>query len=213
MVERLTGRPVRVVDASDLPSAELEYPKPERPPALSSRSDWGVSLGVMNRGSYGIDESATEVVARASAVTEDASRQDLTMSLQLSDRFVADQRNRVRNGIPPLSDPLLITFGGNVSSLSNGASSYAVDLDPRSGIARVTVGVDAVPADVQGAISAARLLVGSQPLSPTAGIPTIVVATAVTMANSFVADRPPRLDAYRPVNDERTEAIQLDVSV
>jgi hypothetical protein len=209
MIERLTGRPVRLVDATDLPSLSLESPPPERPPALSSRPDWGVSLGVMDRGALGTGADETTVRARATVAAPDGAGQDLSMSIALSSRFVADQRARVRDGVSPLSDPLLVSFGGALDALHAGTNSFGLDVDPHSGIGRLTPTESSI-----ASMATARGLATAGAFDPGTNIGT-VMAVSTAVANSARPLFAPRTDpatSYRPVPD-RDDAIKLDVSV
>ena len=215
MVERLTGRPVRMVDASELPSLTLETPRPERPPALSSRPDWGVTLGVMDRGTIGSSAEATTVTARATVTDEGGSSTDVSASIALSSRFVADQRARVRDGVSPLTDPLLISFGSTLSAIGSGSGNFLLDLDPHSGLARLTVAADADRGDLAAATSAARGIIAGRNLDPRVNIANVMVVSSVAMNAGRQAGAVPSnaLSTYQPVEPERSEAIQLDVAV
>ena len=212
MVERLTGRPVRMVDASELPSLTLEAPPPERPPALSSRPDWGVTLGVMDRGTIGSSSTATTVTARASVVDESGAIQDITASIALSSRFVADQRARVRDGVSPLTDPLLISFSSSIGSASG---SFMLDLDPHSGLARLTVAADAERAEVAAATSMARGIVSGLNIDPRVNISNVMVVSSVAMnaGRQAGASATGGVTSFQAREPERDEAIQLDVTV
>jgi len=210
MVERLTGRPVRAVDASELPSLSLEAPPPERPPALSSRPDWGVTLGVMDRGTLGATAEESTVKARATVTEADGSTQNLSMSIALSSRFVADQRARVRDGVSPLSDPLLVSFGGALDALASGGTSFGLDIDPHSGIGRLTSAAESN----DSSLANARGLATAGAFDPGVNIGTVMaVSTVVANASrSLFAPRTDPANSYR-VDPEREESIQLDVSV
>jgi hypothetical protein len=125
MVERLTGRPVRMVDASDWPSMNLDYPPPERPPALSDRSDWEVSLGQMSVADTKDGGSAVVV----SAVVGSSSPEQVSVSLTLTPGFVAETRGRVEGGRSPLTDPVLVSAAGSIEAMRAGASSFVLDVD------------------------------------------------------------------------------------
>lgn len=215
MVERLTGRPVRMVDASELPSLSLEAPRPERPPALSSRPDWGVSLGVMDRGTIGSSADATTVSARATVTDDAGTSQDVSASIALSSRFVADQRARVRDGVSPLTDPLLISFGSALSAIGSASGNFTLDLDPHSGLARLTVAADADRADIAAASSTARGIIIGRNLDPRVNIANVMVVSSVAMNAGRQAGAVPSnaLSTYQPADPERSEAIQLDVTV
>lgn len=209
MIERLTGRPVRLVDASDLPTLTLESPPPERPPALSSRPDWGVTLGVMDRGTLGAGADETTVKARATVAVPDSASQDLSISVALSARFVADQRARVRDGVSPLSDPLLVSFGGALDALKEGTTSFGLDVDPHSGIGRLT------PTESSTAsMATARGLATAGGFDPGTNIGTVMAMSTVVAngARPLFAPRTDPATSYRPV-PERDESIRLDVSV
>jgi len=215
MVERLTGRPVRMVDASELPSLSLETPPPERPPALSSRPDWGVTLGVMDRGTIGSSAEATTVTARATVTDDAGTSQDVSASIALSSRFVADQRARIRDGVSPLTDPLLVSFGSAVSSISSGSGNFRLDLDPHSGLARLTVAADGNQSDIASATSMARGIIAGLNIDPRVNIANVMVVSSVAMNAGRQAGSAPAnaLSTYQPVDPERSEAIQLDVTV
>ena len=215
MVERLTGRPVRMVDASELPSLTLESPPPERPPALSSRPDWGVTLGVMDRGSIGSSADATTVTARATVTDDAGTSQDVSTSIALSSRFVADQRARVRDGVSPLTDPLLISFGSALSAIGSGSGSFLLDIDPHSGLARLTVAADADRADISAATSMARGIIAGRNIDPRVNIANVMVISSVAMnaGRQAGAVSSNALSTYQPVEPERSPAIQLDVTV
>lgn len=214
MIERLTGRPVRMVDASDFPSLKLEYPAPERPAPLSSRPDWGVTLGVMDRGTFGSGAEATTVKAQATATDENGAARDLALSLSLSTRFVAEQRARVREGLSPLADPLLVSFGGTTGSTASG-TSFALDLDPHSGLARLTLAADADASQVATATAAARSIISARNLDPQVNIASVVLMASAAFNSVRAAVAPistPGLDRDRE-SDERRDTVNLDVTV
>lgn len=211
MVERLTGRPVRIIDASELNSLKLENPPPERPAPLSSRPDWGVSLGVMDRGSTATSSEATTVAARATVTSADGSRQDLTVSIALSSEFVADQRARVRDGRSPMADPLLISVGSTMSSVRNGATRFELTVDPASDVARLSVAPETTRSNVIAEADSDRVAV-ARTLDPAAAKNAAVLSVGGAFSARPLVS-PLAATGYRPVKQERTEAIKLDIAV
>lgn len=211
MVERLTGRPVRIIDASELNSLKLETPPPQRPAPLSSRPDWGVSLGVMDRGSSSTSSEATTVAARATVTAADGSRQDLTVSIALSSDFVADQRARVREGRSPMADPLLISVGSTMPWMKQGATTFELGLDPGAGVARLSVAPEVTPSNLAAEADSDRAAV-SRTLDPAA----VKNAAALSVGGAFASRplvSPLAATGYKPLKQERTEAIKLDIAV
>jgi hypothetical protein len=149
-------------------------------------------------------------------VTDDAgTSQDLSASLALSSRFVADQRARVRDGVSPLTDPLLISFGSSVSAIGSGSGNFQLDLDPHSGLARLTIAADADRGDLAAATSVARGIIAGHNLDPRVNIANVMVVSSVAMNAGRQAGTLPSnaLSTYQPADPERSEAIQLDVTV
>lgn len=211
MVERLTGRPVRIIDASELNSLKLETPPPQRPAPLSSRPDWGVSLGVMDRGTTDSASAATTIAARATVTGSDGARQDLTVSVTLSSDFVADQRARVRDGRSPLADPLLISVGNSLDAMRSGATNFDLGLDKVADVARLNVAPEASRTNLIADAESDRAAV-TRSLDPAA----VKNAAALSAAGAFATRpyvSPLPSTGYRPLKQERTEAIKLDIAV
>lgn len=210
MVERLTGRPVRIIDASELNSLKLETPPPQRPTPLSSRPDWGVTLGVMDRGTADSTTGATTAAARATVTAPDGTRSDVSVSLALSTGFVTDQRTRVREGRSPLTDLLLISVDSALDALRSGVTDLGLEIDPTVGIARLTPAPDAARAVVVPSAS-------DRPVAVTELDPAMLRNAAALSAGGAFVTRPlvsPLATAgFRVLERQRSDAVTLDISV
>jgi hypothetical protein len=212
MVERLTGRPVRVIDATDSAALSTGAPEADAMPTLSSQPTWGVTLGVMNRGNYGVTDGTAEVAARATVAKPDGTQHDLTVALHVSGEFAADQADRAKQGIPRPSDPLLLTFGGTFSALTGKSTTFSLELDTHSGVARVTVGTDT---DADGADTAAsiarRIAVAHRSFNDSRRDGTIVVVNKSIAMNKPGGDSSPS-SRFQTEADAEGSSPAFDVS-
>jgi hypothetical protein len=121
----------------------------------------------------------------------------------------------VRDGVSPLTDPLLISFGSSVSAIGSGSGNFQLDLDPHSGLARLTIAADADRGDLAAATSVARGIIAGHNLDPRVNIANVMVVSSVAMNAGRQAGTLPSnaLSTYQPADPERSEAIQLDVTV
>jgi hypothetical protein len=209
MVEELTGRPVRLIDAADWTSLDLDSPPPERPAPLSSRPDWGVALGAMDRPSNLTSYSASTVTAAATVTTADGNHRELSVSISLSAAFVADQRARALDGRSPLADPLLISLGPTVPALRQGATSFELGLDLDADVARLAVAPELTRSNLDAEAGSDRAAV-ARALDP-AAMKNVAALSAGSTSVSRRLIASGATPEFRMLDTERHEAIRLDI--
>ena len=135
MVEALTGRKMRVFDASQLHAAEqpVSSPSPSASsagstdaasPASPPPAGWGLEFDSTTR----IAESETTRVSAQGVVnTSDGQQISFTLQLEMSRSFVQETSVSIREGDAVRKDPLVINFNGTGAQLTD--TQFAFDLD------------------------------------------------------------------------------------
>lgn len=131
LIERLTGREMRVFEPSELRAAAAEakaaapaVPEaPDRAAEPPQREGWGVVYD-----HYSSRYEREETAFRAAGVVQTADGQQLEIEIELamSREFLQQEHVELRAG-DALKDPLVVNFGGSAAEL--GARRFAFDLD------------------------------------------------------------------------------------
>lgn len=136
LVEMLTGRPIRILEADDLcrcdePAAVAPPPADAGPaPAADAPAGWGVE--------YDYHESYSETeqlsfAASGTVRTADGREISFQLSLDLQRSFQVESDVRLRLGdAARRKDPLVINFSGLAAQLSDTRFSFDLDADGRN---------------------------------------------------------------------------------
>jgi hypothetical protein len=159
IIEKFTGRPVRVADASEVTGERRS--RSDTDGAASSRRGWGVAIDAVRR----VEETeATSVSIRASITEADGTTRELSLDLSMSRRFVEESRLSIRAGDAPMKDPLIVTLDGSMAHLADEVTSFDLDVDGTNDQVRLTAGASSYlvrDLDGNGEITDGRELFGA----------------------------------------------------
>ncbi len=124
LIEKITGRPVRWLQASDLQAPPATTTGTTAAPEAPQRAGYGIEYDY--HAEYSESESTTFA---AEGVVRTADGRDIRFTLEtsLSRSFSARENISLRAGDAVLKDPLMLDFAGPASSLSD--LRFAFDLD------------------------------------------------------------------------------------
>ncbi|ABI57273.1 hypothetical protein ACN2MM_10400 [Alkalilimnicola ehrlichii MLHE-1] len=130
LVERLTGRSLRVISPRDLvpdtPEADVPMPTGSAQPGTPNRSGWGVAYEYHERR---VEVESTRFQASGTIHTADGQRIDLAVELDMSRALMEETRLSVQTGAQRLHDPLVINFDGNAAELTETRFRFDLDAD------------------------------------------------------------------------------------
>jgi len=133
LVERLTGRQIRLFNPNDLqPKAEGETPPAQGEPDQAARRE-GESQGFGLAYDYyesHYEAESTSFSAEGVVRTADGREISIKADLHMSREFFSEERLSIRAG-DALKDPLVINFSGNAAELTQREFSFDLDLDGR----------------------------------------------------------------------------------
>ena len=160
IIEKFTGRPVHVIDASDVTGDRSGATSATGAPAPRGRG-WGMQIDTVHR----VEETEqTAVSIRASITDADGNRRELRLDLTMSRHFVEESRMRIRAGDAPMKDPLIVTLDGSMARLGDDTTSFDLDVDGTNDRVRLTAGTSSFlvrDLDGNGAITDGRELFGA----------------------------------------------------
>lgn len=147
MVEALTGRKMRVFDASQMHTADQPVSSPSPSASSAGSTDapppaapagWGLEFDSTTR----IAESETTRVSAQGVVnTADGQQISFTLQLEMSHSFVQETSVSIREGDAVRRDPLVINFNGTGAQLTDAQFAFDLDADgQQENIAFVTGG-------------------------------------------------------------------------
>ncbi|WP_026224806.1 hypothetical protein [Methyloversatilis thermotolerans] len=125
LIEKITGRPVRFMRASDLPAlADAKSASAAAEPGAPAAAEWGMIRET--RTEYSEQES-TRFAARGTVRTADGRSIEFDLQIDMSRSFSMSTSDTLREGNARLKDPLMLDFAGPASALSD--QRFAFDLD------------------------------------------------------------------------------------
>ncbi|WP_428603411.1 hypothetical protein [Sedimenticola sp.] len=131
LVERLVGRAFKLVDTASIKAdteAEMpDAPATEDPSASSERVGWGMTYDYY---ASRYESEQTHFSATAEVKTAEGQSLTVSISLNMSREFYAEQRISLRAG-DALKDPLVINFDGTAAQLTRRDFSFDIDADGR----------------------------------------------------------------------------------
>lgn len=122
-IEVITGRPVKVFDASELGAAPADAPPLEEPDQAA-----GVGLEY-ERNEWYRETETTRFTASGKVRTGDGQEIDFSIELAMGRSYVEASDLHLRLGAAAKKDPLVINFAGHAAELSNRRFRLDVDLD------------------------------------------------------------------------------------
>ena len=135
LIETLTGRPVKLFDASQLNATAAEDPALTAPPtssgpsAASAQSDPGFSVDYQLRATRSEYERTT-VSAQGEVLTADGGRIRFALNLSMERAFSETVDLRLQAGAAAQrKDPLVINFDGRAAQLSDQRFEFDLDAD------------------------------------------------------------------------------------
>lgn len=135
MVEAITGKPVRIFDASQLnQGASAGNASPNSTSASRAGADGGTTdagLAYDFHESY-VEAEQTQVSASGVIKTADGKEIRFQLDLSMSRSFAQSTDISVRAGSAARKDPLVINFGGTAAQLSDQHFSFDLDGDGRN---------------------------------------------------------------------------------
>ncbi len=156
IIEKFTGRPVHVIDASELTGERHEGLAPD-----PRGRGWGMQIDAVHR----VEETEqTAVSIRASITEADGTQRELQLDLTMSRHLVEESRLRIRAGDAPMKDPLIVTLDGSMAHLGDDVTSFDLDVDGTNDRVRLTAGASSFlvrDLDGNGAITDGRELFGA----------------------------------------------------
>jgi hypothetical protein len=133
LVERLSGRKIRIITPADLHSEEGGAGDGEVQEAGSSvatepeSAGWGL---VYDYYEHHYESESTQFSATGVIRTADGQEIDFTVDLKMSRSFASQESISIRAG-DALKDPLVINFAGNAAELTESHFAFDLDLDGR----------------------------------------------------------------------------------
>lgn len=131
MLEALTGRRIRIFDASDLSlspetEAALDEVADQAQRAENGRVGWGIEY---ERHEYREEAEQTSLHAEGRVRTADGREIRLSLDLQMSRRFVEENHLSLRAGDAVKKDPLVVNLDGGPVRLTQEKTAFDIDAD------------------------------------------------------------------------------------
>lgn len=127
LIEKITGRPVRFMRASDLPAlADAQSASAGAEPGAPAAAEWGMIRET--RTDYSEQES-TGFAAHGTVRTADGRSIEFDLAVEMSRSFSFSTTETLRAGNARLKDPLMFDFAGPASALSDQRFSFDLDAD------------------------------------------------------------------------------------
>ena len=135
LIERLTGREMRVFDPSELreatgdaeAAAEAVPEGPARSGEDPEREGWGL---VYDHYTSRYEKETAAFAARGIVHTADGQRVEVAIELAMSREFLEQEHIELRAG-DALKDPLVVNFGGTAAELTERRFAFDLDADGR----------------------------------------------------------------------------------
>ncbi|OGQ94945.1 MAG: hypothetical protein A2521_13870 [Deltaproteobacteria bacterium RIFOXYD12_FULL_57_12] len=165
LVERLTGRKIKLINPGDLRQTEksAQQTAPPQQPAAAEKEGWGLIYDYYE--SHYQSESV-QFTASGTIKTVDGREVEFNVSLNMSHEFMSEQSLNIRAG-DALKDPLVINFNGTAAELTETSFSFDIDLDGQADqIAQLGVGSGFLALDRN---DDGRINDGSELFGPTTG--------------------------------------------
>lgn len=130
LVEKITGRPLRVFNANQLKSpneiqaTDIQSPKA---PASSGRGSAGWGMAYDYYESH-YEYESTQLKAQGVVRTADGQEISIELELNMTREFYSETRVSLRAG-DALKDPLVLNFRGNAAELTKTKFSFDIDAD------------------------------------------------------------------------------------
>ena len=135
LVERLTGRRIKVLDSTDLQgsvnsSGNGANSSGDNGAASAQRSDAAAGWGAVYRYERSYTESETTTVT-ATGTVRTADGQDIAfdVSLTMSRQYAQSEQFEFRAGDAQKKDPLILNFAGNAAELTDQRFAFDIDAD------------------------------------------------------------------------------------
>lgn len=134
LVERLTGRRIKLFDPAELQGDEAgidSQPHPQRPSeAPPARAGFGIEYDYY---AARIEEESSRFSASGIIRTADGQEINIDLELTMSRRFMEEQNISLRAGdaVQRLKDPLVINFNGTAAELHETTFNFDLDSDGR----------------------------------------------------------------------------------
>ncbi len=132
LVERMTGKEIRLVRPCDLEAGEGRcHADPEAPqaaPPAEQREGWGMVYDYYESHQ---ELESTSFSATGMVHTADGREIEIALELHMSREFFSEQHINIRAG-DALKDPLVINFDGSAAQLTQREFSFDIDADGRS---------------------------------------------------------------------------------
>ena len=198
-IHQLTGQPVRLIEASEWYSLDLDSPPSTPEPTPPPRG--GTSSGANDN-----DLAATY---SAPASMTDGSRRVIALPIAMSSQFAADQRALAGGGRLLPTNPLLVSVEPAPSPMRQAATTFELGLDRNVDVARQAIAPELDRSNVDAEASSDRAAV-ARTLDPAA-----MQNMAALNAGSAVLSRrliePTGATGFRSLEEDRRDAIRLDV--
>jgi hypothetical protein len=132
MIERLTGRKVRLFNLGDVQpaSAPIAGSAPSSPPASTSNSG-GVAIAY-DASVTVAEHEQTQFSAQGQVLTSDGQTIDFRIELNMARSHVEHSEVHLRLGDAPATDPLVINFNGRAAELTEQRFSFDLNSDGSS---------------------------------------------------------------------------------
>jgi hypothetical protein len=128
LVERFSGRKIRVIKPGDLKQRGAEPVKKEagpHPDAASDREGWGM---VYRYSHTYVETERMEFHAQGTVKTADGQEIAIEVTLTMSRAFYSEESFELRAG-DALKDPLVVNFSGNGAELTRQTFNFDIDAD------------------------------------------------------------------------------------
>ncbi len=199
-IDQLTGQPVRLIEASEWNSLDLDSP-PRNRETTPPPSPTGGTIGAA-----GIDLATTY---SAPASMTDGSRRLIGVPLAMSSQFAADQRALSDEGRLLATNPLLVSVAPAPSPMRQGTTTFELGLDRNADVARQAIAPARDRSNVDAEASSDRAAM-ARTLDP-AAMQNVAALSAGSAALSRKLIVPTGAAGFRPLEEDRRDAIRLDV--
>jgi len=150
MVEALTGRKIRVFDASQLGTSDHASPLSGPGDKSSAASAQGAGIEFDSQ-TWQVEMEAVRVSAQGMVNTADGQQINFSLQLEMSRSFVQETSLSMRVGDAVRKDPLVINFNGTGAQLTDAQFAFDLDVDgQQENIAFVTGGSGFLALDKNG---------------------------------------------------------------
>ncbi|HEX5755454.1 MAG TPA: hypothetical protein VFY12_03775 [Arenimonas sp.] len=166
LVERMTGRKVRLFDASELKAQDGGEALPDPNAAATPPARGGGSGFSLDYERHEIREEYEATQFRAEGVVRTADGQEIRFELALDmQRYYREESSvRIQIGEPPRKDPLVLNFAGTAAQLLDQRFSFDLDADGQADSLALLAGGSgflAFDRDGNGSITDGRELFGA----------------------------------------------------